>query len=277
MGGFISFGGGGASNRNNPGEERTGFTSTGYTPATAGGSANTKSSSWIALGTSTGVAYRGVTVCAGRFVSPAGAGSTFLVDVSFDGGTTTHIPNLFFSHGLDMAQRVWLPLSVTPSGAANDIAVKVSCTTASGVIALGVIGHLNNDSFAPPLFGTMVAETADAATTSVGSTNSTVGTGAGGYAQIDASLSHDASALLPCWGNASAVAENVILRFATGGAGAESLLFTREAARNSVSPTVRTNYGDLWEGPIASGTRLSCAIDGATGGGTMRGGFYIFY
>lgn len=280
-------GGGTLENRSTPGEEWIGRTSTGLTAicsgtsfaggTCSGGTANAKGS-WFALGTASGATFREVCVVVGAFRSPLGAGSSVRIDVSFDGGTTTTITDLFFAHGPSNRQQVCAPLSVATTDTADAVMVRAQATTADSIVDVGLIGRLNADGQARPLWTHMSALTAPAGDTTVDDADITIGTGAGAYVELDAGLDQACDALLPAFGNASSVSnETIMATFATGAAGSENPLFYRTFARNSNNPRAQSNYAPLFYGPVAAGTRIAGKLDSAAGAGTARLGLYCFY
>jgi len=273
--GFTSFGGS-ATNRANPGYEAVGATdtSTGLVLLTAG-SANVKGS-YANLGTASGALWKGVWVYLG--VNSA-AGVQFLIDFSFDGGTTVKIPNLYCRSGSSSGGiSLYLPLNVQTTATANDVRARCQSGSGSATVQVAIMGVLNNDGNSPPLWNNMSAETMVTASTSLAPNAITVGTGAGAYVQLDASASQNFGAVLPVAGNFSATAaEQVVCTLATGASGAETPILVFPAVRSSVNPISLNQYGPLIYTNIASGTETRGKMNGVAGAGTGQIGWYGFY
>jgi hypothetical protein len=276
---FGSFGtssGGGSSIANfaDPGEEHIGFTSTtGGTTITAG-SAN-GAGTYTTLGTASGALFKGVTVI---LSTPSANTANFLVDISFDGGSTAAIKKLYYrgNPGGTVAY-IWLPLNVQTNNTANNVKVAVQSSAGSATIKVGLIGHLNADSQARPLWDNMAADSASTSgETAVDNSNVTLGSGSGTYTSV-ATTSQSFGCILPVYQSSSASGNaDIVCRLSTDGTDTGKFA-TRYFSVSSAAPTTTGLYGPPIYHAIGSGTTISAACDTASVTGTVRVGYYGFY
>lgn len=269
---FVSFGGA-VQNRVDPGEELVGWSGTDFVTVTANASANTKGS-YATLGTASGALWKGVTllVC-----NASSASVNFAIDVSVDGGTSDVVKNIVVRAATgNSVHQIALPLSVQTSTTASAVQARCQASAGSATIKMAVIGHLNTDGQARPLWSNMAADSFDATATNVDNSTITVGTGAGAYVTI-ANTSQACGAIMPVIQSNTSATALAGVKFSTDATDTGKFA-TRHGSFSSVAPTwTAANYGPLIEHPLGSGVTISAAADAATAFGTIRAGFYIFY
>lgn len=259
MSGFTSFAAAAGANQNlDNSYETIGYDTNGVgTLVSANGSAHTKGAYASAqLSAATANAWAGFYLMIGT-----GSASTSrqIMDISFDGGSTTHVPNLYYepnsNNGLIM---VWIPLAVA---AGSQVMARIQASAGSQTVRLGIIGVVRNSQSAP-MYTTMTALAVDTTNTRAGTSSISMQNNAGTtYGTIVASTGAQYSAFLFSPGHSGtnpATAQNALLRFATGAAASEVEFGLAGATiLNSATPFNISRQMPSYERTIASGTRLS--------------------
>lgn len=228
------------------------------TQLTAGGT-NAKGSP-TALGTVGGTSWAGFYIDVGMGSNSA---ARFLLDLSFDGGSTWAVQNLFLQQGTSGAYtRIFLPLNVA---SASDIAARVQSSVASATLSIAVKGLLRNaDSL--PLFSTFTALNVDSANTRP----STVDVGlANTFVELISSTAAGYGALLAVVadnGTLPATSQGASFAIGLGGSGSEAEIDRWGVQISTANPAIRTGASPVLMKTIPSGSRLSARGLAATPG-----------
>ncbi|MCX7586528.1 hypothetical protein [Phenylobacterium sp. 58.2.17] len=206
---------------------------------------------------------------AGFWLSPAyasGINLRALVDISFDGGATIAIPNLFIWPGSvtsGMTGPFWFPVNI-PAGA--HVAIRMQGAQAWGTMRFAVIGEVRTAN-SRPLFNHCEHLVAPATATTQ---PSDVGLPLSGeWAEINAATAREYGALWAAYGvQGTPTGQPVGLFIGKGAEGAEAALAGVISAVNSSSPTLRGGASIPINQVIAAGTRVVARAYGATVGGS---------
>lgn len=267
MPGGLVFGGSGANQNLNNTYEFLGFGSGDGTSVAAAGSTNTKGSYTQLSGAGGG----GVTVnnLRGIYVMPlvsSAAGTRFLADISFDGGTTANIPNVYLQPGTPTygsTPGVYFPMAIA---AGANIQVRHQSATASATARYAVVGAIAN-SQSPPGFSTCAAiNAADTTNTRPNTTNIPL---TDAWTELVASTATQYGAILAVAGDngtTPGTSQAVGVQVGTGAAASETAIMRWLAAATTTGPLLARGFSPLIEKTIASSTRLSAKAYGAVAG-----------
>lgn len=257
--------GGGSSAPINPDTtfEPIGFgTSSPGTTITAG-AANTKGSA-TAMGT-TANDWSALTLYIGQV---SGANNRYLVDISFDGGATWAIANLYFTFGsTSSVSSLYIPFAI---GAGADIRMRCQSNSAAATIVAAIEGVVSGPSVAP---GFTICDdlSADTANTRPGTINVPFHTDAGAaWTQLISPTANEYGALLVGYdgnGTTFGTARGVGVVIATGAGGAE-VEYGRSWGLATTSATTQIQRGraTAYAQSIPAGERISADVRAATPG-----------
>lgn len=275
---YTSFASSGAVSNPNRALEFQGFGTSGDATTLTTGGSNVKGS-WVSVGSATSSNWSGFSIHFGPASSAAGL---FVVDVSFDGGTTTVIPNLIVIPGnstQSWGRTAMLPLKV-PSG--TTISMRCQGATGGTSVYAAVVGYVADSGSAPGFDNCEAVAAADltntrAGTVDVASSDSASPT----YTELVASTSRTYGALLfGASTNTSnpATAQRATFMLATGAASSETVLGQMlVGVTASTAAGVTRAVSDVIQKEVASGTRLSGRVLVATTGDSFRFGVLGFY
>lgn len=256
---WIPFSSGGGSITNlNTTYEQVGLGSGDGTVITTA-AANTKGS-YVQLTASTINNWAGFWLSLG----PASAsGTRYLLDISFDGGTTVAVPNLFIQPGAILSGQgpmFFVPLNV-PSG--SDFRVRAQASTGTNTFRMAVLGVVRT-SASRPLFNACTAlNAADTTSTYPGAISIPL---TDAWTEITASTAGTYGALLSIHaasGNAT-TPQTVGIAIGTGAAASEVEMIRWICGYNSSSPALRGATSVLVETSVAAGTRVAARCYGST-------------
>lgn len=257
MGGFTSFAA--STGPTAPAQltyEYMGYTASGSgITATASGTTNTKGSTSNTLGTSSS-AYCGFTLYVTRGSSSS---ARYLLDISFDGGSTWAVQNLYFiPAGIgSMADRLDIPVIVPAS---SDIRIRCQSSTGSATLVCTINGWVAGTN-APIGYTSMTNLFADTSTTRPSSTQLvSVGSGSTTYTTLVDPLaaSYDAMmAVIDTDTTAVATSQTVTFKLATGAAASEADYYKWAVGQQDTSNNVPRGWTTMIRKSIASGVRLS--------------------
>ncbi|MBS0371760.1 MAG: hypothetical protein JSS57_21470 [Proteobacteria bacterium] len=260
---WISFGGGGGAVANlNTTYEEAGFGAGDGTLISTTSPAHTKGA-YVQLTASTANDWAGFWV---SLATGSAASARFLFDISFDGGSTVAVPNVYtlpggpFSSG--QSALFFLPMNV-PAGA--NIQVRAQSGVASQTFRIALLGVVRN-SDSRPLFNTCTAiSAADTAGTQPGTTAIPL---TDTWTEMNPSTSATYGAIFANFGASTSPATSQAIGIAIGrGAAASEVEMVRTISGfSSTSPTLRGVSGFMVETSVASGTRICCRAYGATPG-----------
>lgn len=268
MSGFTSFAAAGGANQNLDNTyEFIGFGSGDGTLITAAGTANTKGS-YTQL-TAGGVGGITQNALRGIFLMPlltSAAGNRYLADISFDGGTTANIPDVYLQPGTAVyGSTPGKPFPMAIAAGAN-IQVRVQSATASGTVRFAIVGVISN-SQSPPCFSTCTAlTTASTADTRATSTNIPL---TDTWTEAVASTAAQYGAILAVAGSngtALGTAQTIGVQVGTGAAAAEVAFMRWLITGNTGAPEMPRGFSPLAERVTAAGARLSVKAFGAVAG-----------
>ena len=259
--------GGGANQNLNNTYEFLGFSTGVGSTVTASGSVNTKGSyTQMTGGGGGGVtenAFRGI------YLIPMGAsapGVRFLADVSFDGGSTVAIPNIFLQPGTAQygtTPGVYFPMAVA-SGA--NVQVRMQSATASATVVWSVVGVVSNAQ-SPPCYTTCSAITAaSTADTRAGSVNVPL---TDAWTELEDSTVADYDAIIGvCGPNGTVLGTSQLIgvQLGIGAVAAESAIMRWVIGGHTSAPEMPRAFSPLCEQSVASGTRLSAKAYGGVAG-----------
>lgn len=266
---FISFASGGVSPVNlDTDYEVAGIGTTGAGTTLTSAGSNTAGTPVQLLAAST-FDYHGVVVVLGPENTSA---DRYMVDVSFDGGSTWAIPNLFVHNSATTQWTpVYFPLSV---GTGADIRARLRCSNAAKTKVVYVIG-IKRQAASPPGYTSVVSLTADTTTTRPDNANVPL---TNTWTELITSTSDAYGGLLAIVGDNGSTpgtAQSALVTIGTGGSGSEAAY----AAPFSVfigtaNPIIRNGFSRTFEKAIPSGTRLSARINATTTGDNLYVGLW---
>lgn len=266
---WISFASGGAiSNATTTTEALTAQT------VTANASANTKGSASTSLGT-TAAAWSGFYV---YLYNAANSAHRYLVDISFDNGSTWAVSDLFChpataTTGTPLV-RYFIPLQVA-SGAV--VVARCQASTGASSVTCWITGEVA-DSDRPPGFTVFEALNIDTTNTRPSATD--VALNGGSWVSLVDPTSNAYSAILSSVGDngAMAAANQFLVQLAAGtsGGGGETEFARYLGSVASSVPLPRMQASPLFPVSVASGARISAQTSGAASPGTdsVRIGLY---
>lgn len=266
MSGFTSFASAAGANQNLDNTyEFIGFSTGAGTSVAAAGSTNTKGSYvQLAAGGVGGVtenALRGIFVQAD---AASAASARFLMDLSFDGGSTVAIPNIFLQPGTPVygaSPGYYFPMAIA---AGANIQARVQSATASASLPVAITGVISNAQ-SPPCFATCDAINAASTGDSLPASTNVPLTDAWTELAASTAATYGAIAAIAGFnGTLPGTSQPVGLQIGTGAAAAEAAIMRWIAAAHTASPALRNAVSPLIEKTIASGTRLSAKAYGGT-------------
>ena len=256
MSGFLGFGGSAGA----PANPDYTYYPIGYgtdgdsVPITANTTANSEGSPWVSLGTApadlTGIELHGVNV---------GNNSTarYFIDVSFDGGTTNHVPDLYYAPGTNAGRGdvFYIPMRVA-NGA--DIRLRMqSGTGATGSMrwaAQGIVGPAGHG------FTNCTRLIAAGSSTRAGGTDFTArNTGSTTFDTVVDPTTQTYGAFIMAVGESATPLANIgrgQLKLATGAAGAETVIASMGVTGIAANNIFRANSRTILKS-VPSGQRLS--------------------
>lgn len=266
MSGIQLFPGSGGGSPSNPTYtyEPIGFTSTGAgTTVTAGSPAHNKGSYTASLGT-TANNWVGFIVYCGPVSS---ANVRYMLDISFDDGTTDKISNLFFVLGsTTQALTMFIPVK---ANSGSIIKARCQASTASATFNIAIEGVVAAGSVAPG-YTSMTGISLDTGNTRPSTTNVPFDDdGSSGWTQLIASTAATYNAIIAVAdgnGTAFGTTQPASIFLATGAAASEVEFGRWFAVANTASGFNRGFPGAPFYLDIASGTRISAQIRAATPG-----------
>lgn len=175
---FIPFSSGGSPVNLNDTFEPQGWGTDGTGTTVTSGSTTTKGSN-TNIGSTRSNDWAGVILTFGPFSSSA---LRALVDLSFDGGTTWHITNLFVSTSNNSVLTIILPVKSTAGG---QTVARIAASSGSTPLKIKVEGIVRNSDSAPG-FTSLVALNADTTNIQPGSTNVPLHSSASSYTSLGA-------------------------------------------------------------------------------------------
>jgi hypothetical protein len=258
MSSVLSFGGGGPTQPLNPANtyEALGYGTNGSITTITSGGIGAKGS-YASIGT-TANSWCGFEI---DFQSVSANGNRYLMDIR-TGGATVIVPNLFLQSVT--GYRLYIPIAIA-SGTL--IEARVQSTASGGTVKLGISGHIASASL-PPGFTTAVDILGADTTNTRPSTAGVAAASTLTWAQILASTSEAYGALMmTCADNGTlpATAQSVVFSVGTGAAASEVGVGRTSSSVSTSSPAV-SRAARLLEVSVASGTRLSGAVQAATPG-----------
>lgn len=211
------------------------------------------------------------------YLGPANSTNRYVLDISFDGGTTWAVTGLYCepsSSGMQPPLR--LPLAV-PQGATISVHAKCSASP-SQTIRVGVVGIIRNSS-SPPCFSTMTGLNFDGAATRAATADTALsGTGSPTYTQAVASTAAAYGALFVMLGagaTAPVTAQAAALSIATGASGSEVEIARQYLWIAASALTVPHFAPYVIEKSIPVSTRISAKVAAAVpGSDAIRVGIY---
>lgn len=178
MSSFIAFGSGSPVNLNNTYEPQ-GWGTDGTGTTVTSGTGTNKTASPVNIGSARSNDWAGVILTFGPFTSSA---LRALVDISFDGGTTWHITNLFVWTSNNSVLTISLPVKSTAGG---QTVARIAATSGSTPLKIKIEGIVRNADSAPG-FTSLVALNADTTNIQPGSTNVPLHVSASSYTSLGA-------------------------------------------------------------------------------------------
>lgn len=257
---FVSSGGGSIANLDTT-YEMIGFDTGAGSTVTTGAGTNTKGT-YVQLSAATANNWSGFYV---TYSSAGAASQRFLADVSFDGGTTANVPNLYLEPGsplYGLSGPIYIPMLVS---AGSDVRVRVQCGSTGGNLRVAIIGVVRT-SQSRPCFTTCVnINAADTAGTRAGSIDIPL---TNAWTEVAASTANTYGAIMTVFGSSTvmATAQAVGLAMGTGAAASEVERMRVLGGTGTSSPNLRGGSFPLLESSISSGTRLSARGFAATPG-----------
>lgn len=262
---WSTFGTGAATNPN-VSYEAIGFgTDAAGTTVTANASANTKGNKSASLSSSTASAWTGLIFFAS---SPNSASLRWLFDISFDNGSTWAVQNLYAANATAAQTLITATIPIQVAAGSN-VVVRAQCSTGSSTVKVAIVGIVGGTNGAPG-FTTFTSLTADTTTTRPGATNVPLDNGSGTtWTELVTSTAATYGALMAVVdgnGTAFGTAQTGAVLLATGASSSEVEFFRWFVGMNTTTVTVSRGSSSLITKSIASGSRLSARIIGATPG-----------
>lgn len=222
---------------------------------TSGGTANTLSASWTSLGTTSG-AWTALRICT---ASPQAATNRYMVDLSFDGGTTTNLANAYWIGGSTTTQA----LSCTPPfpirvSAGATISAKIRSSGTSQAFRVAVVGEIGASGLGYNQCDSLISDTTNTRAGNVDLTGSTTTS----WQQLIASTANTYGALVAVLGERATAPSNgqrVALRLATGAAASETEIYRFPATVGTTAPAVVRAWSGLISKSIPLGTRITAS------------------